>query len=457
MSKKKDTLAYELTSAWEVYGKGKHRKEMDAFAKRYMEFLTRCKTERKVMDYVREKVEAAGFVEDFTADACFRVTRGKSCFLARKGRRPLSEGFRLVGAHADSPRLDLKQRPLYEDTSLTLAKTHYYGGIRKYQWLARPLAMHGVVVKTDGTKVDITLGEKPGEPVLTVTDLLPHLAYKQVEKKVSEAFEAEKLNVVLAHEPAGGKDDKTPIKSALLKLFNDRYGIVEEDFYSSEIQIVPAEAAAPVGFDEAMIGGYGQDDRACVFAALEALLEADKPEYTQVVLFWDKEEIGSEGSTGAKSLFFEYCMEELVDAWEPKTRLSRVLMSAKAISGDVHAGLDPDFAEVYEKLNAAHVGYGPCFSKFTGHRGKVGANDAHPEFVAELRAMLNGAGVPWQMAEMGKVDLGGGGTVAKFLAVYGMDIIDMGPAVLSMHSPFELTSKADVYATRLAYREFLKG
>ncbi|MGE4293111.1 MAG: aminopeptidase [Desulfovibrio sp.] len=469
----KNVLEYKPLNGWRVYASEEHREGMDALAARYVRFLSECKTEREVMHFVREQLEFAGFADDLASDKCFRFSRGKTVFMARKGRRPLSEGFRLVGAHADAPRIDFKQRPLYEDLGLGLAKTHYYGGIRKYQWLTIPLALHGVAVLKDGTLVDIRVGEEEDDPVLTITDLLPHLAYKQVEKKVSDAFEAESLNVVLAHEPElpakadqDGKNDEDDkdqdkalkVKPRLLELLHERYGLVEADLMSAELQIVPAGPARYVGLDSALIGSYAQDDRACVYSALEAFLGLeDDPEFTQIVLFWDKEEIGSEGATGAKSLFFEYCLEELRDSWEPGARLSTIFQAGQAISADVHVGTDPNFMDVYEKLNAAYLGYGPCFSKFTGHRGKVGANDAHPEFIGRLRAVLDDAGVPWQMAEMGRVDLGGGGTVAKFLAVYGMDVIDMGPPVLSMHSPFEITSKVDIYATMNAYRAFLQS
>lgn len=462
---KTNTFEFVPQSAWSVYASQKHRAAMDQMADDYVVFLSRCKTERLVMDWVREQAAPAGFDEDFGGKAMLRVERGKTCFLARRGRRPLSEGFRLVGAHADAPRLDLKQRPLYEDTEICLAKTHYYGGIRKYQWLTIPLAIHGVVVKTDGSVVPVAVGDEPGDPVLVITDLLPHLAHREVEKKLADAFDAEKLNVVLGQSSASESDavdkddrlEKGEVKRHILRLLYERYGIVEADFFSAELQVVPAGPARYVGLDRSMIGGYGQDDRSSVFCAMRALLDEPDPEHAQIVLFWDKEEIGSEGSTGAKSLFFEYALEELIDAWEPGTRLSHVLRAGQALSADVSAAVDPDFKDVYEERNAAYMGYGPCFNKFTGHRGKVGANDAHPEFIGALRRVLGDAGVPWQMSELGKVDVGGGGTVAKFLSVYGMDVIDIGTPVLSMHSPFELTSKVDIYATALAFRAFLRS
>lgn len=466
MSKKSAKLEYEPKSAWEAYASKKDIKAMGAMADRYVDFLSRCKTERLVMDFVRGKVEGAGFVDDLAAPLAYRFNRNKTCFLARKGRRALSQGFRLVGAHGDCPRLDLKQRPLYEDTDICLAKTHYYGGIRKYQWLTIPLALHGTVVKKSGEVVTVCIGEDPADPVFTITDLLPHLAYKEMEKKVADAFEAEKLNLVMGQSPVAkpgkpgmegdGEAIKEPVKRKVLELLNKRYGIDEADFFSAEMQAVPAGPARYVGLDASIIGGYGQDDRSSVFCALEAFLAEPDPEYAQIVLFWDKEEIGSEGATGANSRFFENCMEELVEAWEPGARLSSVLSGGSALSADVSAALDPDHKDVYEPLNAARLGYGPCFNKFTGHRGKVGANDAHPDFIGWLRRILDDAGIPWHMSELGKVDVGGGGTVAKFLAVYGMDVIDVGVPVLSMHSPFELSAKADIYACTLAFREFLK-
>jgi aspartyl aminopeptidase len=449
-------------SCWEIFDTPTHRKAMNEICDRYREFLSTCKTEREVVAWGRKILVEKGFSEDFSKDLVMRNHRGKTLFMARKGRRPLSEGIRLIGSHADSPRLDFKQHPLYEECEVGLAKTHYYGGIKKYQWFSRPLALHGVVAKTNGETVHIAIGDDPNDPVFVISDLLPHLSQKQAEKKVSEAFEAEKMNIYLGHAPLetkGGQDneDKDPIKNHILHILNEKYGIVEEDLYSAEIQAVPAGTAREVGLDRSMIGSYGQDDRICVFTSLEAFLASDQPEYTQVVLFWDKEEIGSDGSTGAQSLFFEYCMRDLIDAWEPATRFRHVMQVTRALSSDVHAAMDPDYQDVHEKLNASLLGYGPVFCKFTGHRGKYGANDAHAEYVAWLRKILNQAGIPWQMAELGKVDLGGGGTVAKHLAIYGMDIIDFGPGVLGMHSPFEISSKMDVYATVQAYRTFLKN
>ncbi|WP_027370044.1 aminopeptidase [Desulfovermiculus halophilus] len=457
-------LEHEPKSGWELFAGTEHKAAIQKYGQDYVQFLSRCKTERETVAWLKEQAESAGFSPDLRGPQVMREVKGKSLLLARQGRRPLSEGFRLIGAHADTPRLDFKQHPLYEACDLALAKTHYYGGIRKYQWLSRPLALHGVVITTDGRRIDLSLGEKPEAPVFVIADLLPHLATKQNERKLSEAFEGEKLNVILGNRPAetegsdvqeGGKGNNQ-LKKRILQILNQEYGLVEEDLFSAEVQVVPAGAARWVGLDKSLIGGYGQDDRICVFAAFQALMAEDSPEFTQVVIFWDKEEIGSEGATSAKSLFMEYTLQELIQSWEPGASLAQVFMNSRALSADVHGAIDPDYQDLHDQLNASKLGYGPVFCKFTGHRGKVGANDASAEYVAWLRSLLNSAGIPWQMAEIGKVDAGGGGTVAKHLAVYGLDIIDFGPGVLGMHSPFELSSAVDLYATVLAYREFLK-
>lgn len=463
-------LDFNSRNCWDVYKSKKDRKAIDDVAARYLDFISTCKTERQCVARILKLAAKAGFKEsangeDFKGAKVMRAMRGKTLLLARKGKRPLSDGVRLLGAHVDSPRLDFKQHPFYADCGLGMAKTHYYGGIRKHQWLARPLALHGVVATKDGSVVEVSIGEDPGDPVFTVQDLLPHLASQQMEKKLSKAFDAEKLNVVVGHAPdlesapkkrkAGLRIEDKHVKTTLLNILHERYGIVEEDFFSAEMEVVPAGAAREVGLDRALMGGYGHDDRLCVFAALEAMLTAPAPEHCQLAIFWDKEEIGSEGSTGAKSRFTEYCLEDLILAWSPKARPSQVWLNSKAISGDVHPAMDPDYKAMHEELNAALLGHGPVMCKFTGHRGKVAANDAHAEYVGWMRGVLGKAGVPWQMAELGKVDRGGGGTVAKYLAEYGLDIVDMGPSVLSMHSPFEIASKVDLYATMLAYKAFI--
>ncbi len=460
--------AFTSRSCWDLYTDAKDLKAMRDLAMRYAAFLSACKTERETVAYARDRLREAGYVENGVGDKIFRVLQDKTVFIARRGRDSLEKGLRLICAHADTPRLDFKQRPLQEQANVGQAKTHYYGGIRKYQWLARPLAIHGVVVKADGSRVHVTLGENADEPVFTIADLLPHLAAAQSEQPLSKAFEAEKLNLVLGHQPlplpaakAGkgkktGEKEKEPVKAHLLALLHARYGIKEEDLYSAELQAVPAGPARFVGLDSSLIGGYGHDDRVCVFSALEGLLgEKGAAGHSRCLMFWDKEEIGSEGSTGAKSRFFEYCVQDCIRMWEPKASFAKVMLASRAISADVHAAIDPDWQDLHEKLNAALLGHGPCFCKFTGSRGKYEANDAHPEYVGWLRSILNKAGVPWQMAELGKVDGGGGGTVAMHLAAYGMNIIDCGPPVLSMHSPFELISVADLYATRQAFSAFL--
>lgn len=466
MTKKRNDLEHHPKSAWEVYSSNTHQQAMHSLAQRYMKFISQCKTEWETVAEAEKLLKAAGFNDDYASGMVVRSFKGKTLLAVRRGRRPLTEGIRLIAAHGDTPRIDFKQHPLYEDAAVAQAKTHYYGGIRKHQWFSIPLALHGHVVKESGETVSLVLGEHENEPVFAIADLLPHLAQKQVVQKLSEAFQAEKMNVLLGHQPLdaqeeeeGENKDKKPVKAHVLKLLNDRFGIREEDLYSAEIHAVPAGPARYVGLDNSMIGGYGQDDRSCVFLSLEALIEQAKtgetPEYTQCLIIWDKEEIGSEGATGAKSRFFEYCVEDMLAHWEPATRLSQVMLASKAISADVHGAFDPDYQDLHEKLNSAFLGSGPTFTKFTGSRGKYEANDAHPAYIGWLRRILNQAGVPWQMAELGKVDLGGGGTVAMYLANYGMDVIDCGPPVLAMHSPFELTSVADIYATYQAFKVFL--
>ena len=454
-------LASKSQSGWNIYKSPEDRAAMYALADDYIQFLSSAKTERETVSSVRLRLEHAGFSEGFDSDMSFVHLHGKALFAARRGRRPLAEGMRLVSAHTDSPRLDLKQHPLQEQVGLGQAKTHYYGGLRKYQWFARPLALHGVIVKTDGCSLDVCLGEKENDPVFTIADLLPHLAHDDAKKTLSEAFDAEKLNVIIGHEPVlaseGDVLPKEAVKTHMLELFNEKFGICEDDFISAELEAVPAGKARYVGLDRGIVGGYGQDDRICVYTAMKALLDAQDPEYTSCVIFWDKEEIGSDGSTGASSRFFEYCIEDMAAAWEPQTPFRRIMMNAKAISGDVHAAVDPDWQDRHELKNSAYFGNGVAFCKFTGSRGKYGANDAHPEYLGWLREILDARGIPWQMAELGKVDVGGGGTVALFLAAYGMDVVDAGPALLGMHSPFELSSVPDIWSAKLTYQAFFEA
>ncbi|MBO4369148.1 MAG: aminopeptidase [Desulfovibrio sp.] len=456
-------LPYTPKNAW-ICNDGKDEKEMRDFTARYLAFLSACKTEREVVRYVEERLKKAGFSNSPQSDCYVTSLRGKALFAARRGTKPLKEGLSLIAAHADSPRLDLKQRPLLEQADVLQAKTHYYGGIRKYQWLSRPLALHGVISKETGETIEVCIGEEADDPVFCVADLLPHLAQKQVEQTVKEAFEGEKLNIVFGHrfvldekkgdDPYRDGEPKGSIKKGILALLHEKYGICEEDLITAELEVVPAGAARRVGLDQALLGGYGQDDRICVFTALEALLQGTSKGRSQAVVFWDKEEIGSDGATGASSRFLQYCIEDITQAWEPSSSPSHVLLHSWALSADVTAAIDPDFQELHEKQNAARLGFGPCFSKFTGSRGKYGSSEADAEFFARIRGVLNAKSIPWQVAELGKVDSGGGGTVALFLASYGLQVIDLGPALLAMHSPFELSSAMDVYACYQAYSAF---
>ncbi len=433
-----------------------------AYGEDYKAFLDRAKTEREAVNEIEAQARDRGFVEllnGSTGPRTYYAYRGKTIILALQGRRPLTEGLRLVASHIDSPRLDLKQYPLYEDTDLAFLKTQYYGGIKKYQWLARPLAIHGVVLKADGRRVELKIGEDPGDPVFTVLDLLPHLARKaQMDKKVTEAFEGEKLNVLVGSLPMGDADTKERFKLYLLKHLEDRYGIREEDFVSAELELVPAGPARDLGWDRSLVGGYGQDDRSCSYAALAAILQTAEPEYTCLALFYDKEETGSDGNTSAKCCLLEEIVELLLErAGESPLARRRVLMASKALSGDVTGALDPDYPEVHEKRNAARLGYGVAFSKYGGSGGKYYTSDANAEYVAWLRKIFQENGVVWQAGQLGKVDEGGGGTIAKYLAVHGMEIIDCGTPLLSMHSPFEVASKADLYMTFKAYRAFFQA
>lgn len=447
--------AYKAKSAWEHYESDEDRQKVMKFSREYIDFISKCKTERETIAEVAKILAKAGFSEDWQNDKVMAPLRGKALFAVIKGSGDPANGIKLIAAHADSPRLDLKQRPITEQAGIAQARTHYYGGLKRYQWLARPLALHGVVIVDGGKKIEVAIGEKPDEPVFCIADLLPHLAKDQGQKKVAEAFDSEKLNIVLGHEPRKTEEEeKEPARKKLLDILQQKYGFTEEDLITAELEAVPAGPARFVGLDESMIGGYGQDDRICLYCALMALLAVEKPRQTIAVMFWDKEEIGSEGASGASSRFLQYCIEDLCRAWCPQASPSHVFLRTRAISADVTAGLDPDYQDVHEKQNAALMGYGPVFSKYTGSGGKYGANDADAEFYASLRAMFNKAAIPWQAAELGKVGLGGGGTVALFMAAYGMQVIDLGPALLSMHSPFELSSIVDLYSTWEAYKVF---
>ena len=438
-------------------------KEAFAFAEGYKSFLNEAKTEREAVEAIIKSVERAGFraLSQKGGDKrIYRLNKDKSIGLATMGKKPLAQGLRILVSHIDSPRLDLKQNPLYEELDMALLRTHYYGGIKKYQWVAQPLAIHGIIVKTDGKKVRVTVGEAEGDPVFTICDLLPHLSRKaQEEKKLKEAIEAEKLTILAGHLPFADQEAKERVKLRILELLNEQYGIVEEDFLSAELELVPASKARDVGFDRAVVASYGQDDRVCSYAVLKAMEVVADPSFTTMALFLDKEEVGSEGNTSAKSRFLELFTADILRAAgkEPSDMLIKgILYNAKAISADGTAGIDPNYKDVHEAQNNAKIGYGVCLSKFTGAGGKYFSSDASAEYVGEIRELLNRKGVTWQMGELGKVDEGGGGTVAKYLALYGMDIIDCGTPMLSMHSPFEVASKGDIYETFRAYRAFLE-
>jgi aspartyl aminopeptidase len=450
----------ERESGW----KGKSREaieEVFAFCDGYKRFLDCAKTEREAAAFVEKALLENGFVGDPLAPRVYQVNKGKEVIAFRKGQRDLSQGMRIIIAHIDAPRLDLKQNPLYEETGLALLRTHYYGGIKKYQWLAMPLAIHGVVAKTDGSVVTLTLGEDESDPVFSIDDLLPHLSRKhQDEKKLSEAIEGEKLTVLFGSLPLLG-EEKEPVKKGVLRLLEERYGLMEEDFVSAEIEIVPAFKARDVGIDRSMVGAYGQDDRASAYPLLRAITDLEKePSWPVLALFADKEEIGSEGNTGAQSHFIQIFLEDVLEALgvaDSGRVMRRLLFRSKAISADVNGAINPTFQEVHEKQNACSMGGGICVTKFTGHMGKVGANDAHAEYVAEIRQLFAREQVIWQTGELGKIDEGGGGTVAKFLAQYGMDIIDMGAPLLTMHSPFEISSKLDIFESYRAFKAFFSA
>ena len=448
---------------WDTADK-KEKEQIFAFDKDYQNFLNKAKTEREAVKLISEIALKNAFSPNPTGKHPIKLMKTfqeKLIALSISGKKPINEGINLIVSHLDSPRLDLKQNPLYEDVDLAFMKTHYYGGIKKFQWLTRPLAIHGKVIRSDGSSLDIVVGEDDSDPVFTVSDILPHLAKKvQTDKKVSDAFVGEKLNLMVGSIPFGDKDTKDRFKLATLNLLNERFGLVEEDLISAELEVVPAGVARDVGWDRGLTGAYGHDDRSCVFTSLKAILDSKNPQKTALVLFVDKEEIGSDGATGAKSRFLESVLADLMVAHgkEPLYHeIHKILMNSRALSGDVNGALDPDFQDVHEKRNAARLGYGICMTKFTGAGGKYGASDANAEYVGWLRNLFNKKKVVWQTGELGKVDEGGGGTVAKFLATYGMEIIDCGPPVLSMHSPFEIAHKGDIYMTYKGYKAFLES
>lgn len=476
----------EREVAWKNYDEAS-LDELEALAVDYIDFISENKTERECAAAAIAAAEDAGY--DSLADCIAAGTpvgpgsklwacaQGKAVILVHVGAAPISEGMNILGAHIDSPRLDIKQNPLYETNDFALLDTHYYGGIKNYQWTALPLALHGVVAKTDGEVVEVNIGDDPADPVFCVTDLLPHLGSQQMDKKGSKVVEGEDLDVLVGNRPLaatdadeaddgagkaeGDKASKDPVKAYVLALLSDKYGIAEEDFLSAELEVVPAGRARDLGFDRSMVIGYGQDDRVCAYTSLAAQLALgdDIPARTAVCVLVDKEEIGSVGASGMASMFFENTIAEIMAlAGESSPlRLRRALTRSRMLSSDVSAGFDPAYASVFEAKNSAYLGRGLVFNKYTGARGKSGSNDASAEYVALVRRIMDDAGVSFQTAELGRVDAGGGGTIAYIPAKYGMDVIDSGVPVLSMHSPWEVTSKADIYEARRGYEAFLRA
>lgn len=432
----------------------------DSYCDGYKAFLDKAKTEREAAKAAMEMAKAAGFTEFEhgkrygAGDRVFFNNRGKTVAFAVIGKQPVENGVNITAAHIDSPRLDLKPNPLYEDVDLALFKTHYYGGIKKYQWTAVPLALHGVFVLKDGTVKEVSVGEREDEPKFVINDLLPHLASEQIKRTLNEGIKGEELNVLIGSHPF--KDDKGSelVKLNILKLLNEKYGVTEEDFLSAELEMVPAAHACDIGFDRSMIGAYGQDDRVCAYPALTAVLEVKTPERTAIAILTDKEEVGSMGNTGLESDFLRYVVGDLakMQGGDPTLALRR----SKCLSADVNAAMDPTFQDVMERKNASFLNYGVVVTKYTGARGKSSTSDASAEYVAEVRALLDRENIVWQMGEMGKVDIGGGGTVAMFVANMGVDVVDLGVPVLSMHAPFETTAKFDVYMCYRAMYEFMK-
>ena len=459
----------ERENAWKSCNK-QTVKEIFGFCEEYKKFISECKTERECTRRSIQMAEEHGYrnLKEIIAaketiksgDKVYADNMGKAIVLFNIGKKPIEEGLKILGAHIDSPRLDVKQNPLYEDSDLVLMDTHYYGGIKKYQWTTIPLALHGVVALTDGSVIDVEIGEKEKDPVVCVSDLLIHLAAEQMEKNGSKVVEGEALDLVVGNMPFNPKkDEKNPAKAYILDILKKKYRIAEEDFMSAELEAVPAGKARDLGLDASMVLGYGQDDRVCAYTSLMAMLEVEEPEYTSVCLLVDKEEIGSVGATGMQSLFFENMVAEILDRMGCYSELilRRTLANSEMLSSDVNAGFDPNYAYAFEKKNASYLGRGVVFSKFTGSRGKSGSNDANAEYIARVRKALERENVAYQMAELGKVDIGGGGTIAYILAKYGMDVIDCGVAVLSMHAPYEATSKIDIYEAKRGYVAFLNA
>lgn len=463
----------EKKNAWEKYPEGKKRDEVFSFAEDYRKFISDCKTERECTSAVYKDAVAHGYkdldelIRNKTAvkagDRIVADNMGKGVALFNIGKKSIEDGMNILGAHIDSPRMDLKQVPLYEDTEMALLDTHYYGGIKKYQWVTLPLALHGVICKKDGTTVKVNIGDKPGDPVVGVSDLLIHLSGDQMSKKASEVIEGENLDVLIGSIPGPEKDEndkdiKDRVKTNILNILSKEYKVDEDDFLSAEIEVVPAGEARDYGLDRSMIMGYGHDDRVCAYPSYRAMLEVTDPEYTSVCLLVDKEEIGSVGASGMQSRFFENCVAEVMNLAGEYTELAvrRAMKNSKVLSSDVSAAFDPNYPSVMEKKNSAYFGKGLVFNKYTGARGKSGSNDANAEYVAKLRKIMDDNEVSFQTSELGRVDVGGGGTIAYILANYDMNVIDSGVPVLNMHAPWEIISKVDLYEALKGYIAFLK-
>ena len=479
LNEKRGVVNVEQKNTWETYS-AKQLKEVDMFAREYMDFLDNGKTERECIDQIVNTVEAAGYQELEAlvkagkklkaGDKVYAVWMNKSIVLLQIGKKPLAEGINILGAHIDSPRLDVKQNPLYEDGGFAYLDTHYYGGVKKYQWVTIPLAIHGVVVKKDGSTVEVNVGENEDDPVFFVSDLLIHLAQEQMEKKAGKVIEGEALDIIIGNKPLvidkkdkkdkDGEDSapKDAVKKGILEILKKDYDFEEEDFISAELEVVPAGKSREAGFGRSMILAYGQDDRVCAFSSLKAMLEIGQTERTACCILVDKEEIGSVGATGMQSKFFENAVAEVMGLTGEYSELAlrRCLAHSCMLSSDVSSAFDPTYASSFDKKNVAYLGGGMVFNKFTGRGGKSGSNDANAEYLGHIRAIFEKEKVNFQTAELGKVDLGGGGTIAYILALYGMNVIDSGVAVLNMHAPWEATSKADVYETKRGYVAFLK-
>lgn len=473
----------ETKIIWDTFAE-EDEKQIEKLAKEYMSFLDHGKTERECVDTIVNEIEKAGYLELEEAirqkkqlkkgDKVYAVWMNKTIVMLRIGEEPLSSGMNILGAHIDSPRLDVKQNPLYESDGIAYLDTHYYGGIKKYQWVAIPLALHGVIVKKDGTTVEINIGEQEDDPVFFVSDILVHLAAEQMEKKANKVIEGEALDLIIGSKPiyidkateeVDPSEDtpkeaaKDAVKKGILAILKEQYDVEEEDFLSAELEIVPAGKAREAGLDRSMVLGYGQDDRVCAFTSYQALMDVKNVKRTACCVLSDKEEIGSVGATGMQSKFFENTIAEVMELLGEYSELNvrRCLSRSNMLSSDVSAAFDPAYASVFEKKNAAFLGHGMVFNKFTGARGKSGSNDANAEYMAHLREIFDRANIHFQTAELGKVDAGGGGTIAYILALYGMNVIDSGVAVLNMHAPWEATSKADIYETKRGYLAFLEG